>query len=170
MAKSSAYFPTDVEESSRVKENIKNHMNHTQFDMRPSRPSGISFPFNHDVLWNREPVSYPRFLRAVDAIPALYLISNEINMLLSMLANPSYTKVDLTATILPFNKISAVDRRIVGSLFLDKPSYILCLSDRRADQQRRHLGLVISHGDNCLTVPISKATNMPLEFGEDSTV
>ena len=70
----SAYFPNSVD--SLVKENLKDKSleDKNSFDRYNNikstvhTMSGISFPFNQTVLWNREPITYPIFMNSNEIV------------------------------------------------------------------------------------------------------
>ena len=57
--------------------------------MTSESPQSTYFPHSKSVLWNRCPVRTPRFLKAVDIIPSLFLSSSDISAILTKLESAS---------------------------------------------------------------------------------
>lgn len=116
---------------------------------------GVSFPLNQSVLWSREAIGYPSFLRAQDVIQALYLSPHDVSRLLQQLSKG--IGVDFSVEVLQCLDLSENDKAALGSPFLGVPEYMLavCRTER----------------STCLTVPIGCRPSYSdrISFDEDST-
>ena len=126
--KKSAYFSNSEENSSVTQNMTKEQSNtHSQHVAASAHQiSGIAFPYNKSVLWNREVVSFPKFLKASDVIPALFLSPNDVRVLLRQLVissnNNSRNEVAVTTT--HYCGLPDTEKNMIGSPFLGIPSYL----------------------------------------------
>ena len=133
--------------------------------MGSSSSSGVSFPLNQSVLWSREAIGYPSYLRAQDVVQALYLSPHDVSHLLQQLSNGS--GVDFSVEVLQCLDLSESDKAALGSPFLGVPEYMLavCRTESTSSNQLHPAA------STCLTVPIGCRPSYSdrIAFDEDST-
>ena len=129
--------------------------------------SGISFPFNQSVLWSREVIGFPSFLKAQDVIQALYLSSMDVSHLLHQLSLGC--GVDFSVAVVQHKALSDNDKASLGSPFLGVPEYMLVVS-RDSDISRNQSYPAAVSSSN-LTVPIGCRSTYDdrITFDEDAT-
>ncbi|KAJ1417447.1 SCL-interrupting locus protein N-terminus-domain-containing protein [Ochromonadaceae sp. CCMP2298] len=123
----SAYFPGSEENSS-----VTQSINHQKAQPQQShyslgsehRATGISFPFNKSVLWNREVVSFPVYLNAVDMMPALFLSPADITSLLRQLTGSTNANNECLVHVSHYNHLSEEQKVLIGAPFLGLPKYL----------------------------------------------
>lgn len=135
--------------------------------MMGSSSGVVSFPLNQSVLWSREAIGYPSFLKAQDVIQALYLSPHDVSRLLQQLSKGS--GVDFSVEVLQCLDLSESDKAALGSPFLGVPEYMLAVcrtADRSTSSNQPHPA-----ASTCLTVPIGcrPSYSERIAFDEDST-
>lgn len=157
--KKSAYFPSSPENS--VAKDQVNAMNKQQ-DYQPglapvAHSGGISFPYSAAVLWNRDPISFPKNIIALDALPPVLLTTDDISLvLLQLLDAAPRVSCDLRVGPTHYHHLSDERKDMIGCPVLGIPRYMLCTGGS-VDEQ--------------LTIPISKhARGTTLTFEESTTL
>jgi hypothetical protein len=161
----SAYFENS-EENSVIKNATANSYQHAaagtkEFHASDYRSGGISFPYNKEVLWNREAISFPKYVKAVDVVPSLLLAPADVNFLLGKLCGDSAQKSEVILSTSHYCQLSDHQKILIGVPFLGIPNYIFS----------GKLSSVSINPSLSLTVPITCAQSMDksLPFDEAST-
>ena len=171
--KKSAYFPNSDDSSLKIiKENFKdtneNSKGQNSFD-RFHTPksmvhamSGISFPFNQTVLWNREVISYPSYLNSAEVVQALYLSNHDIKFLLNQLNLKPKQNIECSVNYKHYNDLPDIDKKSVGISLLGIPKYILGINHKTSRT---------ICDNSLLTVPIiyKESIDNKIDFDEKST-
>ena len=165
----SAYFPNSVD--SLVKENLKDKSleDKNSFDRYNNikstvhTMSGISFPFNQTVLWNREPITYPIFMNSNEVIQALYLSNHDIKVLLHQLSLKPKENIEYLVNLKHYNDFPNIHKKSIGVSLLGIPKYILGINHQTSRS--------ITSAKITLTIPIiyNESIDNNIEFAENST-
>lgn len=170
--KKSAYFPNSDDSSTIAKEKFKDkyekYEDKNSFDRYNATKStvhtmsGISFPFNQSVLWNREVISYPSYMNSTEVIQALYLSNHDIKLLLSQLNLKPKQNIECSVNVKHYNDLPDIDKKSVGISLLGIPKYILRINHKTSKTL---------YDNSLLTVPIiyKESIDNKIEFDEEST-
>lgn len=158
--KKSAYFPASTENSvskdAASAANNQYRMDHIGL-VPVVHNGGISFPYSSSVLWNRDPISFPKQLRSLDAISPLLLTTADISLVLQRLQSSlSNISKDLMVSPTHYHLLTEDTKDMIGCPVLGIPRYLFGSEGNPRDQ---------------LTIPVLKQTAANvLLFDERSTL
>ena len=154
---SSAYFMDSDVEDQYHHQNVKINPK-----FKPEIPK-ICFPSSRNILWNRQPISNPKYLKSSDIVPPLFLTNEAIYDIL--LGIHTTTSFDRKSSMISSTNLLNSNQSF--QLFGNHPPFVFQINSESNNEFHHNTN---SANDIQVTIPFNKRTGTDsLNFEEDNT-